>query len=182
MSIFGCSVPKFQGTGTPDNEYRELTNSKILEDSNFNEPLEIQFQSIVSGKRTYETLGHYGVVKILVHLVKDGVLASRTALDVLLTYKGQDVILYLHKDKDAVNDNLGYPLYTIPDLEVECHVVDIKPFYLYDNTLFDACIITFITNNYYNISYTIAPETGYMLDEETGLPLTDDNDETFIWR
>ena len=155
MSIFGVSVPKFVGTGTPDSNTITLTYGKILSSTNLSETEEIVHKSIINGNRSYDTLGTHATIDVLVQLHRHSVATARTTLTTLLTYKNQDVVLYLHKDGDTVGDGTGKALQTSTPANVSCRIRDIKPFYQHDNILFDACIITFITNEYYDISQTI---------------------------
>jgi hypothetical protein len=151
-TIFGNGKPKFTGTGTPDSTARTFYYP-ILTEMNFSEKITKMNESIISHKRTWDHKGRHGlfVVKELLYKLTTSP-TPKEWLTTLLTYEHQDVKFYISSDATApcLKNTAG--------TDITCHIVNIEPGFE-DNRglLLDYCLITFMTNEPYDLDRLILP-------------------------
>lgn len=157
--VFGTNVPKFVGTGDPDSATVTLYYS-ILEPS-WSEKSQKMFESPVSstGHRTWKYKGRHASFKVFVHIMKHqlfGGSVAKTWVSNLLRYDGKDVIFYPFKDAAVAGDGNGLPLKNSSDATITCRIANIEFDFLQKaGSLYDVCTITFITNDFYDITKSV---------------------------
>jgi hypothetical protein len=151
-NIFGNGIPKFIGTGSPDSTSRTF-KYPIFQEMNFSEKITKINESIINHKRTVDNKGRHGsfVVKELLHKLTTSP-TPKEWLNTLLSYEHKDVKFYISSDATAP------ALKNTAGTEITCHVLNVEPGFE-DNKglLLDYCLVTFITNEPYDLSRLILP-------------------------
>lgn len=152
--IFGIGSPKFTGTGTPDSS--TVTLDYAVLDPNWNDPRVIEHQSVITGKKTWTTLGDYASFRVTVNLYKYTTSPTpSTKFSTLMTYLHQLVYFYPHKDGVADGDGLGKAIQNSTPANVKFFVSKITPYYLSNTVQKDLIDIEFIAENYVDISQSL---------------------------
>lgn len=149
--IFGIGSPKFVGTGTPDSNTVTL-NYAVL-DPNWNDPRVIEHQSVITGKKTWATLGDYASFRVTVNLYKEA--NPSTVFNTLITYLHQLVYFYPHKDGSVDGDGNGKVIKNSSSASVKFFISKITPYYLSNIVLKDIVDIEFISEDYVDISKSV---------------------------
>ncbi len=158
-TVFPPGVPSFLPQNSQTRIY--LYNSKFLT-FKLNEKVAKMFESPISdvGKRTWKTKGSYATFEILVHLFKfdQNPLSSpyntaKSVASLYLQHEDTDVSFYPFSGSTGE----GLPLRKVASNDpVLCHIANIDfDFLERAGNMFDVCKITFITNEFYDLSKLI---------------------------
>lgn len=138
--IFGISAPKFvyDPTGTPatvELDYVVVLNDKPEIDL-------VQHKSIIDGHREFTHRGKHWFYQIRVHLFK--YVDPRSKYEEILQYQGSDVILYRHRDGDAIKDGAGNDVVFV--------ITGVEEAYLNTPDYKDVLIVRFESKDYVDLS------------------------------
>lgn len=151
-SIFGTGYSSFTGNGSPDSNTVVIYHSTL--EPNFSEKISKMETSPVSttGKRSFKTKGRHATFTVLVHLHKydRATKPSADAWTQSSSLMAAKLITYLH------HDVIFYP-FTTPGYGITtCHLTEIKFDFLRKiGAKYDICILTFKTNQVYDLSNLI---------------------------
>jgi len=149
MAIFGIGTPKFTGTGIPD--INTVTLDHTILDPDWNDPRIIEHPSVVSGKKTWITLGDYASFRVTVQLFKYTSPAAK--FNTIITYLHQLVYFYPHKDGITAGDGLGKMIKNSANVGVKFFIIKISPYYLNNvDASQDLLDIEFISEDYIDIT------------------------------
>lgn len=109
MAMWGVGSPSFMGTGTPDYNMNTLAYATL--DPEWNDPRVIEHQSVITGKKTWTTLGDYASFRVSLNLYK--YTTSPTPSEkfaTLMTYLHKLVIFLPHAHGVTIGDYKGLPI------------------------------------------------------------------------
>jgi len=127
MSIFGDSYPKCYITSGSD----ILLENSLLE-ADYVVPQTLEHVSVLNGNINYVTLDDRSEMNLTVYLYKYDDPVEKFAE--IKTIKGQEVVFYPHADGEPLKDRIGGVALM--------YVEEIKPFYLFQTTYYDALKIS----------------------------------------
>jgi hypothetical protein len=133
MSIFGTSYCKLSGSIELELQYSTLT-------SNYIDNAEIDFISVLSGKKTFtNNRMHYSSFDIDINLFKYGS-SKADVFRSLSKLKNEEFYFYSHIDDTPIHD--------IYDENILFHMVEMKPYYLTQQAEYDAVRLRIISTTY----------------------------------
>ena len=154
MAIWGINCPKFTGDGDPDSN--TVTLDYAILDPTWNDPRLIEQQSVVTGKKTWITLGDYASFKVTVQLFRYTSPTPSAKFTTLMTYLHKLVYFYPHKDGSTAGDGLGKAIQNSTPANVKFFISAITPYYMNNaNDLKDIVDIEFVAENYVDISQNL---------------------------
>ncbi len=145
--IFGTAAPKFiSGSTTVLLDYARIITDKPVYNS-------IEQPSVLTGFVNHIHKGYWWLYTVRIHLFKES--EAITKANELLSYIGQDVYLYKHREANAFQDSSGN--------DVLFRVQEVVPSWLNTPDYKDIIDITFKSQNY--IDLTTLP-TNILLDSD----------------
>lgn len=135
--IFGSGSAQFQKSGSSvcTLDYSNLYPEYFITD-------EIEHKSVLTGHKSYTTLGDYSNFKVEVNLYKYSNPLSK--FNEIYQYIHDDVYFWPHNDKKAISGSNGQP--------VKFHITNMELSYLKDFNYKDLLTITFEANDYTYLS------------------------------
>jgi hypothetical protein len=141
MALFGTGSAKMQISGS--------TTSSLLDYSIINPefivPDEKDYKSVITGHKSFMTLGDYSNFKVQVNLWKYS--SPKIKFQELYSYLHNNVYFWPHADGKAISGSTNLP--------VEFHITDIKHSYLDNYTFNDVLNISFVSNDYTVVSKSL---------------------------
>lgn len=149
MSIFGIRYPKLENS--------EETTVILLQNSNlipsWEEPDELIDISAINSVKRIRVNGAYSSFEIKVFLSK--YVSPIAKFLEIYAWLHADVYFYPHIDGVVSGDGLGKAMQDSSSNKVLFHITEVKPYYIPNTNLIDACIVKLISNKYTDFGKTI---------------------------
>lgn len=143
MSIFGHLAPKFISDNN-DVVYMDYVNME----SNWIIPDEIEHKSVITGAKSFITLGDYANFTVSINLFKYGSLTSmKSKFLELYSYNHKDVVFYPYRDGNPIMDKDGNT--------VLFHITSMKLDFISNINSLDLLTMTFESKKYIDLSKSI---------------------------